>query len=435
MSSTAALVALVLFLAGCSRGDGGRVELAEVGAGTVVQTVAAPAKIEPTGRAVVVAPAGGRVAELFVRDGDHIAAGAPMMRLESEGVDLVVAQAQAGVEASSALAAVAPAPDISPLIAVIRGQVEETLPPLLATGQAAAAAIPDPQARAEALARVAQGQAHYQRTAQQLAQAEEEARRATRRATTAQRRAAEARRKQAEAALAAARSQQVGLVVRAPTAGIVEFAHTSERSPSASALPSELADLVGDAPLGGAGGPVTVGARVAPGQALLNIYDLSGFLVRGEVDEVDAVLVAEGQPAEIIVEALPDRVFAGRVERVGIAPVATPGGGVVYPVVVVFDVLPRDLPLRVGMSSSVEIVVKRVESGIVVPARALLRRDGRDVVIIAREGRAWEVAVTPLAVGEDEAAVEGDVTLDDRIVVEGFDQLEEGDPLTDPEEA
>lgn len=436
VGSVVSLVGFVLLLAGCSRGEQGGIELADTGAGTVVQTVVVPARIEPAGHVAVAAPVGGQVAELFVRDGHHVAAGVPVLRLESEGVDLAVAQAHAGVEASSALAAVAPAPDLSPLIAVIRGQVEEIVPPLLATAQATAAAIPDPKARTDALARVAEAQASYQRTAQDLAYAEEQARGATRRATTAQRRAAQAQRKQAEAALAAARIRQADLVVRAPTSGIVEFAHPAGKgSPSTTGLPGELGDLIGDARLSDAGEPVTVGARAVPGQTLFKIYDLSGFHVRGEVYEVDAVLIAEGQPAEIMVDAHPDRAFAGRVERVGIAPVPTPADSVVYPVVVVFDALPLDVPLRVGMTASVEIVVKRVESGTIVPTRALLRRDGRDVVIVTREGRAREVAVTPLAFGEDEAAVEGDVTPDDHIVVAGFDQLEDGDPLPDSQEA
>lgn len=178
-----------------------------------------------------------------------------------------------------------------------------------------------------------------------------------------------------------------------------------------------------------------MGARALPGQTLFQIYDLSGFHVRSEVDEVDAVLISEGQSVEIRVDAYPDRTFAGRAERVGIAPVVTPTGGVVYPVLIVFDALPLDAPLRVGMTASVEIMVKRVESGTVVPTRALIRRGGRDVVIVAREGRAREVAVTPLAVGADEAAVEGDVTVDDFVVVDGFDDLEDGDPLRDPQQA
>lgn len=428
-----ALVGFVLLLAACAGGEQGGVELAEVRAGSVVQTVAAPAKIEPAGRAAVAAPTGGQVAELFVRDGDHVAPGAPVLRLASEGVDLAVAQARAGVEASGALAAVTPAPDLSPLIAVIRGQVDEIVPPLLATAEAAAAIIPDSQARSDALTRVAEAQAGYERTSQDLARAWEEARSAKRRATSAQRRAAEAQRMQAEAALAAARSRQVDLLVRAPTAGILEFARpTGEGSPSSPALPGELGDLLGDAGLGGAGGPVALGARAAAGQPLFTVYDLSGFHVLAEVDEVDAVLVAEGQSADVLVDAHSDRTFAGRVEQVGIAPVATPAGGVVYPVVVVFDALPVDVPLRVGMTTSVEINVKRVESGTLVPTRSLLRRNGRDVVLVAREGRAREVPVTPLALGEDEAAVEGDLDLDEQIVVAGFEQLEDGDPLPDP---
>lgn len=427
--SVVALVGFVLVLVGCSREDEPRVQLAEVRAGEVTQTVAAPAKIEPAGLAAVTAPGGGEMAQLFVRDGEHVAAGAPVLRLESDGVELAVTQARAGVEASAALAAVPPAPDLSPIIAVIRGQLEEIVPPLLATAEAAAATIPDPQARSDALARVAEAQAGYERTARDLADAEEEARSVTRRTTAAQRRAAEAQRKQAEATLTAARSREADLVVRAPTAGVVEFADRARQgTPGSTPLPGELGELLGDAGLG-TGGPPAVGAQTAPGQPLFSVYDLSHFRVRAEVDEVDAVHVSEGQPVRILIDAYPDRTFAGRVERLGIAPVATPSGSVVYPVFVVFDALPADVPLRVGLTASVEVVVRRVESGTVVPVGALLRRGGRDVVLVAREGRAREVPAVPLAVGEDEAAVEGDLAVGDRVVVAGFEQIEDGDRL------
>ncbi|MDP8977910.1 MAG: efflux RND transporter periplasmic adaptor subunit [Actinomycetota bacterium] len=406
-------------------------ELAEVRAGAVAQTVAAPAKVEPAGRAAVAAPGGGQVAELFVRDGDHVAAGAPVLRLESDGVELAVTQARAGVEASGALAAVPPAPNVSPIIAVIRGQVEETVPPLLASAEAAAATIPDPQARSDALARVAEAHVGYERTVRDLANAEEKARSATRRATAAQRRAAEAQRKQAEAALAAARSREADLVVRAPTAGIVEFADPAAKgNPSSTSLPGGLGDLLGEAALS-VGGPPAVGAQTAPGQPLFSVYDLSGFHVRAEVDEVDAVLVTEGQPVEILVDAYPDRTFAGRVERMAVAPVATTAGSVVYPVFVVFDTLPDDISLRVGLTASIEVAVKRVDSGTLVPAGALLRRGGRDVVLVDRQGRAREVAVVPLAVGADEAAVEGGLAVGDRVIIAGFEQVDDGDPLPD----
>ncbi len=429
--SGAALVGFALLLVGCSRGDEPRVQLAEVRAGEVVQTVAAPAKIEPAGRAAVAAPGGGEVAQLFVRDGDRVAAGEPVLRLESTGVELAVTQARAGVEASGALTAVPPAPDLSPIIAVIRGQVEEIVPPLLATAEAAATTIPDPQARGDALARVAEAHASYERTVRDLANAEEDARRATRRTSAAQRRAAEAQRKQAEAALAAARSREADLVVRAPTAGVVEFADRArQENASSTPLPGQLGDLLGDAGVS-IGGPPAVGAQAAPGQPLFSVYDLSRFHVRADVDEVDAVLVNEGQSVRILVDAYPDRTFAGRVERVGIAPVATPGGSVVYPVIVAFDALPTDMPLRVGLTASVEVVVKRVEAGTLVPMAALLRRDGRDVVLVAREGHAHEVTAVPLAVGEDEAAVEGELAVGDQVIVAGFEQVEDGDRLPD----
>ncbi|HEX2029617.1 MAG TPA: HlyD family efflux transporter periplasmic adaptor subunit [Nitriliruptorales bacterium] len=423
-------VGLMAFLAACSPSPDVAVDTADVTSATVVQTVAAPATVEPSQRRTVTSPTAGEVAERLVQDGATVAAGDPVLRLRSDSADLALVQARAGLDAAGALADLSPAPDLSTLLAPLRQQVDAVVPGILDTLEHEAASITDDQVRQHLVQRLTETRAAYERTARDLARAEADASRAARRATSSQRAVAEAQRQQAEAALAAARAREDALMLVAPVGGVLEYASGPDRGPVAGDLPADVGGLLGSGP---AVGPVDVGATVVPGQALFTVYDLSGFHVAATVDEVDAVLVEVDQPATVLVDAYPDDRFEGHVTRVGIGPRRSDSGGVVYPVTVAFRSLPDGIRLRVGMTASVEIEVERVTADTVVPAAALLRRDGRDVVLVVQDegdgGRVREVAVEVAALGEDTAAVEGDLAPGDVVVLSGSEQLEDGDRL------
>ena len=112
------------------------------------------------------------------------------------------------------------------------------------------------------------------------------------------------------------------------------------------------------APFAGTVGAVLVraGETVLPGQALVTVGNLDTLRVETtDLDEVDVVRVAPDQPASVTMDALPDRVFAGRVARV--APMAEPGtGGVRYTAIV--ELLETDPRLRWGMTAFVDIQVQ-----------------------------------------------------------------------------
>ena len=61
---------------------------------------------------------------------------------------------------------------------------------------------------------------------------------------------------------------------------------------------------------------VRIGDSVQPQQPVLEIPDLENMRVRLGINEVDRPRLAEGIPAELIIEAYPDTVFSGRVSFV-----------------------------------------------------------------------------------------------------------------------
>jgi HlyD family secretion protein len=426
-----------ILLAGCDGDETPEIQTAEVVAGEVVQTVAAAAQLEPTGRVTVTSPAGGEIAELLVADGDVVEQGDPLVRLSSGSVELQIAQAEAAVASADALAGAASSAgvDLSPVLGALRGQLDAVYPPLLEALADQAAMVEDDDIRARIEARIDEAEAAYYQSRANLQRSESQLRGQAQQASAGQVAAAEAQRQQAELALDAARERADDLTLVAPAPGVVELA----RAGGASATVPDLDALAGGAEdlgslFGGSGttetaGPIAVGVAVVPGQALLTIFDLSGFTAQVQVDEIDVVEVEEGQRVTVLVDAYPDAELGGVVSHVAIAPQGTATGGASYPVTVDLRAVPDDVRLRVGMTASAEIEVRRVRSDTVVPTSALLRREGTEVVHVVRDGVAREVPVEVAAIGDDTAAVEGAIERGERVVTIGVELVEDGDEV------
>jgi len=93
------------------------------------------------------------------------------------------------------------------------------------------------------------------------------------------------------------------------------------------------------------------GEFIAPGQAVLEIGDLSALLVETtDLNEIDVAQISVGSSAEVTFDALPD-VIQGSVSK--IAPKAEEGTGVNYTVTIELDEIPDNL--RWGMTAFVDI--------------------------------------------------------------------------------
>lgn len=429
--AVAGLIALSLAAGACAQEAAPDLAFARVSRGDVVQVIAAPATIEPRARTPVTVPLAGDVEAVLVADGDRVEPGDPILRLSSDALDAQIAQAQAAVDAAGALSGTAVAFDLSPLLTAVRGQLEAVVPDLLAALAAQAEALPEGEERDQAVEQLDTATESYHESRSSLLEAEEQARASARSATAAQRNAAAAQRRQAEVALQAAEARTEDLVVAAPVAGVVELGRSAS---GGAALPltdgGDLGGLLPGASAGaGAAVPIAPGATVGFGQVVATIFDLSGFHVRADVDEIDAVLVDEGQAATILVDAYPDVELRGTVQRVAISPDRGETGGVVFPVRVGLPALPDGIRLRVGLTASVEVEVLHVTDALVVPSSALLRRGGQEVVFVAAGEVVREVPVDVAAIGDDTAAVSGDLEPGDRVATRGVEDLTDGLPL------
>lgn len=116
--------------------------------------------------------------------------------------------------------------------------------------------------------------------------------------------------------------------------------------------------------------PEGVGAAVAPEREPLFVIaePLEVMRVEALVSETEIASVAPGRKAEIVVQALPERSFEARVDRIGIEP-KREGGVVSYPVTLLVD--NADGALMPGMSARVRMEVARADNALSVHEAAL----------------------------------------------------------------
>ena len=119
-----------------------------------------------------------------------------------------------------------------------------------------------------------------------------------------------------------------------------------------------------------------VGTFNNPGTVLMTISDLTHMEAWVEVDETDVVDLRVGQPAEILVDAYPDTVFHGVIERIGHSPMTAQGSNdrqsINFEVVIVLtDIIPN---VRPGLSCVADIITGTRADALTIPIQALTVR-------------------------------------------------------------
>jgi HlyD family secretion protein len=130
---------------------------------------------------------------------------------------------------------------------------------------------------------------------------------------------------------------------------------------------------------------VIAGTTNLKGSVLMTVADPRRLRVRADIDETDVPLVRPGQVAKVFLQADERNPVPGTVDRV--APKGTKKDEVVS-----FETLisvAEDQPvLRPGMSSTVEVEVRRAEHAVSVPVQAVVHRRRKDLPDTP-EVRAW----------------------------------------------
>jgi membrane fusion protein (multidrug efflux system) len=134
---------------------------------------------------------------------------------------------------------------------------------------------------------------------------------------------------------------------------------------------------------------VSPGERVSSGQEIGRLVDLEHLRIDAAVLEHDLPMIKLGGEAIVSTAAAPDRPVRGRITailplvdsatRAGRALIRVPGNGV----------------LRPGMYADVRLEASRLAGRILVPASAVIERDGRPLVFVVKGGRAQWTYILP----------------------------------------
>ncbi len=175
----------------------------------------------------------------------------------------------------------------------------------------------------------------------------------------------------AESQVAQAQAQLDQLKARPNAEDVAVFqAQVDEATVALSQAQSQLEDAVISAPFGGTILAVQVsdGEWASPGAPAIILAATDSLVLDVNVDEVDVAQLAEGQAAHLSFDALKGQQVTGTVTR--IAPASTNvSGAVAYEVEIRID--PSQLPVRLGMTANVDVVVATAEDALLVPNRAI----------------------------------------------------------------
>jgi HlyD family secretion protein len=140
---------------------------------------------------------------------------------------------------------------------------------------------------------------------------------------------------------------------------------------------------------------VVSGTMNNPASVIGTIADLSEILVEVDVDETEVVYVEVNQTARLLVDALPDHPYTGRVVEIGSSGFSKPAQPEVtfFKVKVLLDA--PDAALRPGMSARAEILTATAKAALVIPIQAVVERKP-----LAEKG-----ALAPTAAGDTEIKV------------------------------
>lgn len=175
---------------------------------------------------------------------------------------------------------------------------------------------------------------------------------------------------------------------------------------------------------------VSAGERVSNGEELLTLVDGANLWIEASVLEHDLPLIREGGQAIVTTAARPDQPITGRIAtvlplvdsttRAGRAVVRVRGNG----------------GLRPGMYADVDLEATRLPDRMLVPAAAVIERDGRPLVFVVQDGRAQWVYIQPgrsngvdTEVLADESTGESPLSEGDTVLIEGHLTLTHDAPV------
>ncbi|MEM1181229.1 MAG: efflux RND transporter periplasmic adaptor subunit [Acidobacteriota bacterium] len=181
---------------------------------------------------------------------------------------------------------------------------------------------------------------------------------------------------------------------------------------------------------------VEEGDYVVPGQAMIELVDVSRLEVVAPAPAGDVPFLQVGASADVRVDVFPDRVFPGRVSRLA---AELDASARTLDVVVNLDLakLAGGDGLRPGLPARIELVRRTLDDVIVVPLAATVELDESRAIYVVEGGHAVRrpVRLGPIVRGDgvagDRVVIEDGLVAGDRLVLRGQRRLSPGQAVTE----
>jgi HlyD family secretion protein len=175
--------------------------------------------------------------------------------------------------------------------------------------------------------------------------------------------------------------------------------------------------------------PAHVGENVVPGvqnavgSLLYQVSDLAVVTAEVKVDETDIVNVRLGQPADVTIDAIPNKTFKGKVTEIGQSAVGRTSGTATgtstltaeeakdFKVIVTVEDPPPGL--RPGLSTTAKITTATRQNTVTIPIQALTFRTWRQLEEDESKGKVQAATSQPPASAKDKEEVQGVFLLKD----------------------
>jgi multidrug efflux pump subunit AcrA (membrane-fusion protein) len=170
---------------------------------------------------------------------------------------------------------------------------------------------------------------------------------------------------------------------------------------------------------------IETGSNVSVKQPLIEIADMSKLIIRSAISEEYISKVKTGQ---IVTVHLLDKTIKGKIS------VITPGVRLESRTANIEVTIPLDKDIKPGMSASLDIVISRKDSALVIPQDAMIvKPNGDKFVFTVENGIAKAKKITTGIESNTEIEVISGLKEGDKVVVLGQDNLKDGVKVKLPE--
>jgi RND family efflux transporter MFP subunit len=165
---------------------------------------------------------------------------------------------------------------------------------------------------------------------------------------------------------------------------------------------------------------------LAIGSPLVTLADSGPQEVTVDINETDIARVSLGQRVQVVPTAFPSVTLAGAVSSLAVRADRNKGTLQVRVTLEKSEaLLPEDLSVRLSfLATTTEL--GGLPASVVIPARALLEKDGRQFVYVPAGGRAQRRDVAVGARSEEGILVTRGLSAGERVIVSNLDRLEDG---------